>query len=154
MCSDTSAIPAAVRSLCEHTHFEHRIFTRFINPGAGSPFVDILGWTALQDEQETALVPEIAHLPTLVVNKFTYSPFVGTRLEETLANFGIRDIAVCGIDTDACVLATVIGLMDRGIRPTVLSDLTGSTGGSEVHHAALRVLTRVVGPEKILRRSG
>ena len=40
------------------------------------------------------------------------------------------------------------------IRPTVLSDLTGSTGGSEVHYAALRVLTRVVGSEKILRRSG
>ena len=62
--------------------------------------------------QETALVPEIAHLPTLVVNKFTYSPFVGTRLEETLANFGIRDIAVCA-DRHRCLRAGYCDRFDR-----------------------------------------
>ncbi len=36
----TASIPLAIREFCERNPIEHRIFTRFVNPGNGGSFVD------------------------------------------------------------------------------------------------------------------
>ena len=145
----TSSIPQAVRKFCDRNQIEHRIFTRFVNPGAGGPFVEILGWSRLQDEQEIALASEVDGLPTLVLDKNTYSPFVDTNLEEVLRDIGVDDVLVFGIDTDVCVLMTAVGLFDRGFRPVVVTDLSASTGGRQHHDAALSLLPRYIGSDNI-----
>lgn len=147
----TEAVPTAVRSLCERVAFEHRILTRWINPGAGGPFVEILDYHGFQgDAPEIPLVPEVADLATLIVDKYTYSPFVGTSLEDTLRELGVSTVAVCGIDTAVCVLAGAVGLFDRGFRPLLVSDASASMGGPDIHEAALQVLSRTIGPDNII----
>ena len=151
VCPATEAVPAAVRSLCERVAFEHRIFTRWINPGAGGPFVEILDYHGFQgDSPEIPLAPEVADLATLVVDKYTYSPFVGTSLESTLQEFDVRTVVVCGIDTAVCVLSAAVGLFDRGFRPVLVSDASASMGGLDIHQGALQVLSRSIRPHNIM----
>ena len=151
ICPATEAVPAAVRSLCERVHFEHRILTRWINAGAGGPFVEILDYHGFQGgAPEIPLVPEVADLATLVIDKYGYSPFVDTSLESTLQEFGVRTVAVCGIDTAVCVLAAAVGLFDRGFRPLLVSDASGSMTGPDDHQAALRILSRTIGAGNVM----
>ena len=147
----TEAVPAAVRSLCERVAFEHRIFTRWINPGAGGPFVEILDYHGFQgDAPEIPLVPEVADLATLVIDKYGYSPFVGTSLESTLHDLGVRTVVVCGIDTAVCVLSAAVGLFDRGFRPVLVSDASRSMGGPDIDQAALQILARNIGADNVM----
>lgn len=146
----TASIPPAVRRFCERNPIRHRIFTRFVNPGIGGPFVEILEWPRLQEQREIALAPEIEDLPTLVVDKCSYSPFVDTKLEDTLRGLEVDDVLVFGIDTDVCVLTTAVGLFDRGFRPVVVTDLSMSHGGREYHDAALSILPRYIGADNIV----
>ena len=150
ICPATATIPAAVRSFCDNNKFEHRIFTRFINPGNGGPFVNVLGWPRLQDEDEIALAPEVADLPTLIVDKYTYSPFVDTKLEDRLRNLGLQEVFVCGMDTDICVLTTAVDLFDRGFQPTVIANLSMSHAGTEFHDAAIKILPRYIGEHNVI----
>lgn len=112
--------------------------------------MDVLGWSGLSNAEETMLAREVIDLPTLVVDKRSYGPFLGTDLEDTLHQLGVRDVLVCGIDTDICVLATAVDLFDRGFRPLVISDLSMSHAGPELHDAALRILPRFIGEEGIV----
>ena len=151
VCPETEAVPSAVRSLCERVPFEHRIFTRWINPGAGGPFVDFLDYHGFQgDSPEIPLAPEVADLATAIVDKYTYCPFVGTSLERTLRKLGVGTVAVCGVDTAVCVLAGAVGLFDRGFRPLLVSDASASMGGPDIHQAALEVLSRSIRPHSIV----
>ena len=151
VCPETKAVPSAVRSLCERVEFEHRIFTRWINPGPGGPFVDLFDYQGFQgDSPEIPLTPEVADLATMVVDKYTYCPFVGTGLKTTLRELGVDTVAVCGVDTAVCVLAGAVGLFDRGFRPLLVSDASASMGGPEVHQAALEVLSRSIRPHNIV----
>jgi nicotinamidase-related amidase len=57
----------------------------------------------------------------------------------------IREVHLCGFDTDCCVLATAYDLFDQGIKPVILEDLTWSTSKEKLHHPALRILERNIG---------
>ncbi|MXZ52669.1 MAG: cysteine hydrolase [Acidimicrobiaceae bacterium] len=151
VCAETEAVPSAVRSLCERVAFEHRVFTRWINPGPGGPFVDFLDYHGFQgDAAEIPLTDEVADLATMVVDKYTYSPFVGTDLERSLRELDVRTVVVCGIDTAVCVLSAAVGLFDRGFRPLLVSDASASMGGPDIHQAGLDVLARTIGPHNIV----
>lgn len=149
----TAKIPLAVRKFCDRVHIQHRIFTRFINPGESGQFVKILGWDRLQGEPEISLAPEVDELPTLVVDKRSYSPFMDGKLIDALRNFEATDVLVFGIETDACVFQSALDLFDRGLRPLVIADLSMSTAGRQYHHAALRMLARHIGSESIVNAS-
>lgn len=52
---------------------------------------------------------------------------------------------VCGVDTDACVYAAMMTLWDNEIRPILLSDYCGSSGGQHFHDVALSMMNRQFG---------
>lgn len=64
----------------------------------------------------------------LVVNKGTdknkeaYSGFDGTRLAADLKKLGIKRVFVCGIATDYCVKATVLGAIREGFAAALVAD--------------------------------
>lgn len=49
---------------------------------------------------------------------------------------------VVGFDTDACVLATAFALFDAGVIPYIDSRGCDSSGGTELHDAALAIAAR------------
>lgn len=95
--------------------YDHIIFTRFINK-PGSNFVKSLKWTKCADTSD-------AKLPAIfdqyfnkdnVFTKSTYSALKNPKLHEFLQSHSVERLVLCGIDSDACVLATAFEAFDLG----------------------------------------
>ena len=54
----------------------------------------------------------------------------------------IREIDVCGVETDACILAACFALWDNGIRPNVLHAAMETHAGPSYKRAGRRILQR------------
>ena len=125
------------------------IFTRFIpadRPGEGEGnwrrYYE--RWASMTIERLGApmieLVPELASLvpPGELVDKRVYSPWVDNTLQDRLVACGIDTLVVSGGETDVCVLATVMGAIDRGYRVVIVTDGLCSSS-DETHDALLRL---------------
>jgi nicotinamidase-related amidase len=130
-------------------HPQRTIFTRFVpakRPGEGSGTwrryyrqwasmtIDRLG------PERVELVPELSDLapPAEVIDKHLYSPWIDTALHRRLTGRGADTVVVSGSETDVCVLATVLGAIDRGYRVVVATDAICSSA-DETHDASLRL---------------
>lgn len=132
-------------------HPERTVFTRFVPPRRAG---DMPGswrryyerWRELTleriDPRLLELVPPLAALapPATVIEKRHYSPFAAPRLRRLLAERDVEALIVTGAETDVCVLAAVLGAVDRGYRVILATDAICS--GSDRTHDALMTLYR------------
>lgn len=86
------------------------------------------------------LVPDLARFvpPGRVVDKRVYSPWFQPELAEGLRAREVGTLVVSGGETDVCVLATVLGAVDRGYRIVVARDALCSS--SDTTHDAMMAL--------------
>ena len=137
-----------VRRLAER-YPDRTVFTRFIpamraGDGTGTWRGYYQRWRNMTIEQlgpeMVRLVPELESLtpPATVVDKFRYSPWYRTKLPALLQERRIDTLIVSGGETDVCVIATVLGAIDRGYRVIVVTDGLCSSSDA-AHDAALRI---------------
>lgn len=136
------------------------ILTRFHNP-IGSKWETLKGWKHLRDQGETDLVPELEHLALkyfdsgliTIEDKYSFTSITPS-IRHILENRKIEEVYLCGLDTDACVLATAIDLFEMvGVRPIILTDLCASSGSSvdpTNHEMGIRLARRLIGREQLL----
>lgn len=138
-------LPNVVRIV--ETHPSRTVFTRFIpvdRPGQGegtwrryyerwrSMTLEVVGPGMIDLVSALkAFVP-----PAAVFDKRVYSPWVVPGLDELLRSRQIDTIAITGGETDVCVLATVLGAVDRGYRVVVVCDALCSSS-DETHDRLL-----------------
>lgn len=79
--------------------------------------------------------------PAAVVDKFVYSPWLTPALEQQLREWETSTVVVTGGETDVCVLATVLGAIDRGFRVVVAEDAICSSS-DETHDALVTLYGR------------
>ena len=130
---------------------QRTIFTRFIparRPGEGTGTWRGY-WEKWSNMTQEALPPEAIELlpplarlvpPAETLDKPVYSPWVDTDLHERLQKRGIDTLIVSGAETDVCVLAAVLGGVDRGYRVVVPTAALCSS--SDTTHDALLTLYR------------
>jgi nicotinamidase-related amidase len=140
-------LPNVVRIV--EAHPARAIFTRFIpaeKPGEGkgtwrryyekwaSMTISRLGRDMVE------LVPELKRFlpPARVIDKKVYSPWLEGNLDNLLRGTATDTLIVSGGETDVCVLATVLGAIDRGYRVVVATDALCSS--SDETHDALMTL--------------
>ncbi len=113
---------AAVVAICTQARRSLRIYSRELDPG-------------LLD-----LVPELARHtpPAAVVDKSAYSSFHAPGLEPLLRARGIETLVVTGVETDVCVLATILAAVDAGYNVIVPTDAICSSS-DETHDALLKL---------------
>ncbi len=129
----SEAVPVLVGLL----HPEHRRAAPGAPRGFGKP-----SSSCLEGEANVRVVPDLAPQPgELVVTKHYYDGFNGTALDTALRSRGVTHLVLTGTMTDICVLATVIGGMNREYRMTVVEDGT-ATLWPEIQRAALDVIRR------------
>jgi nicotinamidase-related amidase len=89
-----------------------------------------------------ALVPPLAALvpPAVCIEKTVYSPFAAPALRELLRQRDADSLVITGAETDVCVLAAIMGAVDRGYRVVVATDAICSS--SDMMHEALMNLYR------------
>jgi nicotinamidase-related amidase len=128
---------------------ERTIFTRFITPKRPADMPGMWQhyyqrWQATTRDclapEQLELVPELRRFvpPATVIDKSRYSAFAEPALPAHLAERGADALIVTGSETDMCVLATVLGAVDRGYRVIVVEDAICSS--SDAGHDALMTL--------------
>jgi nicotinamidase-related amidase len=138
-------LPNVVRIV--DVHPAQTIFTRFVpadEPGQGRGT-----WRRYYENWESMtisrlgremveLAPELKRFvpPARVIDKKVYSPWLEGNLDNLLRDTAVDTLVVSGGETDVCVLATVLGAVDRGYRVVVATDaLCSST--DETHDAMM-----------------
>jgi nicotinamidase-related amidase len=127
------------------------VFTRFITPmraegmpGTWCRYYEKWRNTTREhlDPRLLELVPPLAKLapPARVIDKTRYSAFALTTLSTHLQARGADALVVTGSETDVCVLATVLGAVDRGFRVVLVTD--GVCSGSDEGHDSLLTIYR------------
>jgi nicotinamidase-related amidase len=109
----------------------------------GSLFTRYLNWHEFMTSDQSGIVPEVYRAGSRVFDHFGYSP--PPEMLDTLKVDGLTEIGICGVDTDACVMAALFCLWDHDIRPIVLSSYCFSSGGENLHRAALDMMLRQFG---------
>jgi nicotinamidase-related amidase len=122
-------------------HAERVIFTRFVVPAAPEG-----SWVGYYQAWPEVLAPESAHLADLVqpwagqgpktLDKTTFSKW-GPELAAMLGR--TRELSVCGVSTDCCVLATVLAAVDAGAQVRVIADACAGIT-AEAHKQALSLM--------------
>lgn len=127
------------------------VFTRYLNY-EGSPYERLIRWTKLKTSPEIDIVPELlamAGKATAVVDKTIYS-FFNEEGQALTREHGWRDFYVCGLDTESCVLKTVVDAFERDLTPRLIKDASASHAGKVAHDAGILVASRFVGPSQII----
>ena len=78
--------------------------------------------------------------PARQLDKHVYSPWTEGRLDALLNGSGVDTLVVTGGETDVCVLAAVLGAIDRGFRVVLVTDAICSS--ADQTHDALMELYR------------
>lgn len=147
----TVKVAKNIRDLLDSGKYYAVIATKFTNM-PGSSFDSFLGWTGMMGEEEQALLPFVEEHADIIVNKCSYSCVKNTNFIQSLVALydGLPDeVTLVGVDIDACVLATAIDLFEMGIKPIIIEDCVGSSGGDECHEAGMLLLKRSIGKEQI-----
>lgn len=128
--------PALLARIARYAQrFDCRVFTRLINP-PGSLFRTWLKQKCCapgSPDTELLLAPAA---DDLVFDKTGYglSPAQVRRLHRR----GIKEVTICGIDTDACVLGVMYSLFDAGIVCRAQPRYCWSSTG--LHRAGLKII--------------
>ncbi len=129
---------------------ERTVFTRFVTPYMAE---DAVGhwqtyyrrWSSLTtNEMDPAMLDVMAELrsfspPARIVHKRTYSAFEAPAFSHVLEYLDCQTVICSGVETDVCVLATVLSAMDRGYRVIVVSDACTSSDLAS-HYVTLKYL--------------
>ena len=117
------------------------VFTRFVIPEVPQG-----SWVGYYRAWPQVLTPEAAHLAKLAqpwagqerdtLDKTTFSKW-GPELESMLGPG--RELTVCGVSTDCCVIATVLDAVDGGAQVRVIADACAGIT-PEAHEAALNLM--------------
>ena len=139
-----TAIVPAVQAIVER-HLENTVFTRFITPyqpddAPGTWRRYYRRWRsvtrALLDQAMLDLVAPLQAYapPARIIDKTTHSAFESADFNGLLRQLEPCALIFTGVETDVCVLASVLTAVDRGFRVIVAEDAV--TSSSPVGHRA------------------
>lgn len=144
-CNEQTA-PTIPRIASLQPSFDPVIITRFVNP-PGSHYERR---TKSQSQRPKSAEVELAFEPVpraVILDKETYG--LGPHLERVLELTRGKRLTVCGWDTEVCVLAVAVQLMDAGRDVNVIAEYCQSCNGIEQHLIGLETLRRTLGPDNV-----
>jgi nicotinamidase-related amidase len=92
-------------------------------------------------EDMFGVMPDLAGFvpPATEIDKTTYNAFESPTFQQALERLKPRALIFSGVETDVCVLATLLAAVDRGYRSIVARDAVAS-GNAAGHRAALETV--------------
>ena len=144
--NNTKECVKKIDELVKSKRYNSVVFTKFIND-KDSRFYQQLDYKGCMTEEDRRIV--IDTKDNRVLEKRTYTaltPELMTYLKENK----IKDIYLCGIDTDACVLKTAIDLFENNYNVKVIEYCTMSHSGRRYHKSAIKMLKKLIGKDSII----
>lgn len=126
------------------------VYSRYFNY-PGSAFERLMDWRGLYAPPDTDIVDELIPYAkhSIILDKYTYSA-VTPEFVELASRHNWTDVAICGIDTDLCVLKTALDVFEYDVTPWVVTNASASTGGGNPHRAGLTVIGRAIGEHHLV----
>jgi nicotinamidase-related amidase len=129
------------------------VFTRFICP---KDLSETAGqWTCFYADAEAMLssklhpsmmdlLPELAKFvpPAKIVDRKVFSALASSDLRTLLTQGSVDTLVITGIETDVCVLATVLAAIDLGFRVVLIKDALASSSEAGEKAALHQVFSR------------
>lgn len=143
----TKNIPSEITQHIKQNNYNFILFSKFINHD-NSNAAKAFNWKGNQFPPETDICDELKEYVKKdnVFKKDTYSVFKSKPFLEYIRENNISDITICGLDTDACVLASSYEGFDLGFRIKFLEKLTASSKGELYRGSGLNILKRRIQP--------
>ena len=94
--------------------------------------------------EECEVIPELVEYATVILPKRRYSAFYKTNLTEQLCTLKPKNIIICGVCTDICIMHTVADARNRDYTVTVPTNCV-ATFDQEAHRYALRHMEKILG---------
>jgi len=129
--------------------FEHVIFTKFYNPDP-SPFHEILDYQKLSPGDDDTKLALTTRKDAIMIERPLYTCVTPEFLAQ-LKSWKAKEVYVCGVATEACVLKTVLDLFEHNIRPYVIEDICASDQDKRYHDIAIELMKKLVGQEQIIK---
>lgn len=141
----TKSIPEKIAKHIDKADYDFIVFTRFINK-KGSNFFKLLNWKKMLSGDETEIHNSLIKFcdKKNVFTKNSYSIFKARGLSEYLKNNRIESLYLCGIDTEACVLASAFECFDLGFDVKIIKELCFSHSGKSLHNSALKIIEKCI----------
>ncbi len=139
----TKELPLKIADYIDKNKFDYLLFTKFVN-NKNSNFFKILNWKKCLGSPETDIVSVLQKFikKNNVFDKSSYSIFKSKKLADFLKKNRITKLFICGIDTDACILASAFEGFDLGYQITILHDLCHSHYGKDLHDSAFKIIEK------------
>ncbi len=140
------ALVPKIRKIIEKLRSEGTVIVYLKDAHDGKdPELSVWGEHAMRGTVGSEIVESLSPAEgDIVVEKHTYDGFLFTDLHETLQKRGIKDVFLCGVATDICVLHTAFGAFARGYNVNIISDLCAGTS-EDMHNRALSYMRDIYG---------
>ena len=135
-----------INKLVNSDKYDRVLFTRFINDN-NNPTFKKLNYKGCIDKQSKEIC--INTNGSKVLDKRTYSAY-NQELIDYINNNNIKDIYLCGIDIECCVLVTALNLFENNYNVFILKDYVYCTHGEQKKNNALEILKRNIGEDRII----
>ncbi len=148
---NTAHLPHKITEfISSHNDFDSIIATRYCNTPETACY-KLNDWKeCMADTYDAELVSDISPYITQIFDKTTYSGFTSA-FREFIKTKCFDKLYFCGVNTDCCVLATVLSCYDSVQDCVVISDLCASTLGEEKHRNALVLLKDNITEKRVLK---
>jgi nicotinamidase-related amidase len=136
-------LPKKILDYAQKNSFDYILLTKFVNTET-SNLVKVFNWNKMMNspdiEIDKTLSPLIEEKNVFV--KHTYSIFKSKGFVKFLEDNKVGKLLFCGLDVDACVLASAYEGFDLGYKVKVINSLTGSHCGKEYEEAGLKIINK------------
>ena len=141
----TKFIPEKIVKHIDEVDYDFIVFTKFINK-KGSNFFKLLNWNKMLGGDDTEIHNSLIRFcgKKNVFVKNTYSIFKAKGLSEYLKINNIKSLCLCGIDTEACVLASAFEGFDLGYDVKIIKELCASHSSKSLNNSALRIVDKCI----------
>ena len=139
----TKDLPRKIANFIAKNKFDFLIFTKFVN-SKDSNFYRFFKWKKCFLKEETEIAEGLLTFTNKnnVFVKHTFSAFKNKKLIAFLRKNKIKEVYLCGTDTDACVLASAYDAFDLGFYVYTLKELCSSCNGEYFHSIGKELISR------------
>jgi nicotinamidase-related amidase len=135
-----------IRKIIDTKLYTDVIFTKFINSYESNWYKKLNYKGCLTKNGQDISINTYDYL---IIEKKIYSSF-SKQLIQYLEKNDIKEIYICGIDTECCVLKTALDLFENNFDIKVLKDYCACTKGIQKHENALDIIRRCIGKENVI----
>ena len=139
----TKSLPQKIKKHIELQKYDFIIFSKFIN-SESSNFIKKLNWDKCKTSPEIDIVSEFSEIAVKnhIFEKNTYSIFKSKEFVDFLSQNKISKLFFCGLDLDACILASAFEAFDLGLDFEILYDLSSSSTKIDIDNSAKQIINR------------